>query len=66
MALLQGPLWFKSTMDVKRNGNVSPQGLTREEAETHLRQYGPNSVREAKPHLFLAIAQKFWAPVPWM
>jgi len=55
-----------STMDVERNGNVSPQGLSREDAETRLRQYGPNAVREAKPHLFLAIAQKFWAPVPWM
>jgi len=55
-----------STMDVERNANVTPQGLTREEAETRLRQYGPNAVREAKPHLFLAIAKKFWAPVPWM
>ncbi|MFZ0897670.1 MAG: hypothetical protein WB616_01440 [Candidatus Sulfotelmatobacter sp.] len=25
-----------------------------------------NTVREAKSHLFLAIAEKFWAPVPWM
>jgi Cation transporter/ATPase, N-terminus/E1-E2 ATPase len=55
-----------STMDVERNANVSPQGLTSKEAESRLRQYGPNAVREAKPHLLLAIAQKFWAPVPWM
>ena len=48
------------------NANVSPQGLTREEAESSLRQYGQNTVREAKPHLLLATAQKFWAPVPWM
>ena len=53
-------------MDVERNANVSPQGLTRAEAEIRLRQYGPNAVREAKPHLLLAIAKKFWAPVPWM
>ena len=53
-------------MLVKRNGDVSPRGLTRTEAETRLRQYGPNAVREAKPHLLLAIARKFWAPVPWM
>ena len=53
-------------MDVERNANVSPQGLTRDEAATRLRQYGPNAVPEAKPHLFLAIAKKFWAPVPWM
>ena len=53
-----------SIIDVERD--VSSQGLTRKEAETRLRQYGSNAVREAKPHLFLAIAQKFWAPVPWM
>jgi len=41
-------------------------GLTREEASARLAQYGPNTVREAKSHLFVAIAQKFWAPVPWM
>jgi H+-transporting ATPase len=51
---------------VELNRNVSPPGLTRQEAETRLRQYGPNAVREAKPHLFLAITKKFWAPVPWM
>jgi hypothetical protein len=45
---------------------VTSQGLTREEAETRLRQFGPNAVRERKPHLFLAIGKKFWAPVPWM
>lgn len=53
-------------MDVEVNRDVSPQGLTREEAEKRLRQYGPNAVQEAKPDLFLAIAKKFWAPVPWM
>jgi len=46
--------------------DLQARGLTREEASARLAQYGPNSVREAKPHLFLAIAQKFWAPVPWM
>jgi H+-transporting ATPase len=55
-----------STMHVEGNANVSPQGLTRAEAETRFRQYGPNTVRETKPNLFLAIARKFWAPVPWM
>lgn len=48
------------------NGSDTPHGLNREEAELRLRQYGPNAVREAKPNLLLAIAQKFWAPVPWM
>ena len=53
-------------MDVERDGQSSPQGLTREEAENRLRQYAPNAVREAKARPFLAIAKKFWAPVPWM
>lgn len=53
-------------MDAEVNRNVSPQGLTRHDAEKRLRQYGPNAVPKAKRHLFLAIAKKFWAPVPWM
>ena len=55
-----------STIDAQLNGNISSQGLTREEAKTRLRQYEPNAVREAEPHLLLVLAQKFWAPVPWM
>src|SRR5215471_11622453 len=34
------------TRDVEQKGQVSPQGLTRQEAETRLRQYGRNAVRE--------------------
>ena len=48
-------------MDVGRNGNVSPRGLTREEAQTRLHQCNLNGVLVAKPHLLLAIAQEFWA-----
>jgi H+-transporting ATPase len=53
-------------MEAEGIQNVAPQGLTREEAETRLRQYGPNAVQEAKPRPLLAIVKKFWAPVPWM
>ena len=53
-------------MNAERSANASPQGLTGEEANLRLRQYGPNAIPEAKPLLFLAIAKKFWAPVPWM
>jgi H+-transporting ATPase len=42
------------------------RGLTSEEAHRRLDQYGPNSVAEEKPSLLLALASKFWAPVPWM
>ena len=44
------------------NHSVPAEGLTHEEAENRLRHYGPNAVEDAKPHLFLAIAKKFWAP----
>ena len=55
-----------TTENLEPMGDLQTRGLTREEASARLRQYGPNSVREAKSHLFLAIAGKFWAPVPWM
>jgi hypothetical protein len=41
------------TVDPEQKQVVSPRGLTSADAETRLQQYGPNSVREAKPHLFL-------------
>ena len=55
-----------TTENLEPIADLQTRGLTREEASARLRQYGANSVREAKSHLFLAIAQKFWAPVPWM
>ncbi len=42
------------------------KGLTATEAAKRLERYGLNAVAEAKPHLFLALLRKFWAPVPWM
>ncbi|HEY6395582.1 MAG TPA: HAD-IC family P-type ATPase, partial [Candidatus Binataceae bacterium] len=42
------------------------RGLTTQEAQRCLLEYGPNLVAEEKPHLILALLGKFWAPVPWM
>ncbi len=42
------------------------RGLTTEEAEQRLRQYGPNQVAVEKQHRLLDLLSKFWAPVPWM
>ncbi len=42
------------------------RGLTSEEARRRLLEWGPNAVAEKKPHPFLALLGKFWAPVPWM
>ncbi len=41
-------------------------GLTTQEAERLLAQYGPNFVAEEHPHPLRALASKFWAPVAWM
>src|SRR5574340_879953 len=42
------------------------QGLTSGEAAARLTQYGPNAVAEERPHPWLVLLRKFWAPVPWM
>ncbi|MHB1301161.1 MAG: HAD-IC family P-type ATPase, partial [Burkholderiales bacterium] len=42
------------------------QGLSSAEAAKRLLQYGPNTVREAESHPWLAFLKKFWAPIPWM
>ena len=42
------------------------QGLTSTEARQRLLKYGPNMVAEDRPHLWLLLLRKFWAPVPWM
>ncbi|MGC1646668.1 MAG: plasma-membrane proton-efflux P-type ATPase [Candidatus Sulfotelmatobacter sp.] len=55
-----------SAANLEPKQNIQRRGLTREEAQTRLRQFGPNTVRQAKPQIFFAIARKFWAPVPWM
>jgi H+-transporting ATPase len=41
-------------------------GLTSEEVQRRLVEYGPNAVAEATRHRFLTVLGKFWAPVPWM
>jgi H+-transporting ATPase len=42
------------------------RGLSSEEARRRLLEYGPNAITEKKPHLFFALAGKFWSSVPWM
>jgi len=41
-------------------------GLTSQEAQERLRQYGPNAVPEERPHPLLLLLHKLWSPVPWM
>ncbi len=44
----------------------APPGLGSDEAERRLKAYGPNAVVEEPARPFRRIAEKFWAPVPWM
>jgi H+-transporting ATPase len=44
----------------------APAGLSAQEAQERLGQYGPNAVPEERPHPFLLFLHKFWSPVPWM
>jgi H+-transporting ATPase len=45
---------------------VAEGGLSAQEAQARLRQYGPNAVPEQRPHPLLLVLHKFWSPVPWM
>jgi len=44
----------------------SPAGITQEEAQKRLTQYGPNEIEEKKTNLFLKFLSYFWGPIPWM
>jgi H+-transporting ATPase len=41
-------------------------GLTSEEAQRRLEQFGPNAVPDTSLRPFRMALNKFWAPVPWM
>ena len=45
---------------------IATAGLSAQEAQERLRQYGPNAVPEERPHPLLLFLHKFWSPVPWM
>ena len=42
------------------------RGLTSAEAQTRLKQLGPNAVVEEKPHPVKNLLKRFWAPIPWL
>jgi H+-transporting ATPase len=45
---------------------IAAAGLSAQEVQERLRQYGPNAVPEERPHPLLLLLHKFWSPVPWM
>jgi len=52
--------------DLQTKLGSSPEGLTQEEAQKRLTQYGPNEIEEKKTNPFLKFLSYFWGPIPWM
>jgi H+-transporting ATPase len=46
--------------------NASRDGLSQEEAERRLAQYGYNELAEEKANPILKFLSYFWGPIPWM
>jgi H+-transporting ATPase len=46
--------------------DATSTGLTSDEAQQRLRQYGPNASPEEDVNPWRRLLEKFWAPVPWM
>ncbi len=44
----------------------SLEGLTTEEAQRRLTEYGPNALEEKKRSVLRQLAGYFWGPIPWM
>jgi len=42
------------------------KGLTEEEAERRLKEYGYNEIAERKRHPLIKFLSYFWGPIPWM
>jgi H+-transporting ATPase len=45
---------------------TSADGLSQEEAERRLDQYGPNALEEKRVNPVLEFLSYFWGPIPWM
>ncbi|MCW4047670.1 MAG: HAD-IC family P-type ATPase [Candidatus Bathyarchaeota archaeon] len=57
-------------MSFEKKASTTPSqsnvGLTREEVEKRIQQYGKNVVSEAQPRMISSLLRKFWGIVPWM
>src|SRR3984885_9812541 len=55
-----------SMPELEKKLGSSPEGLTQDEAQKRLIQYGPNEIEEKKSNTFLKFLSYFWGPIPWM
>jgi H+-transporting ATPase len=56
----------ESLSELQARLNASPNGLSQEEAQRRLVQYGYNELPEEKVNLILKFLSYFWGPIPWM
>ncbi|EHL30909.1 cation-transporting P-type ATPase [Legionella drancourtii] len=52
--------------EVERQLETSKDGLSHDEAQKRLAQYGPNQIEEKEENLILKFLSYFWGPIPWM
>lgn len=52
--------------DLQAKLQSSPEGLTQNEAQKRLTQYGPNELAVKKTNALLKFLGYFWGPIPWM
>lgn len=58
--------FFVFSAESAMSENPAATGLTSEEAQRRLSQYGPNAVTEERRRPLRDFLGKLWAPVPWM
>jgi H+-transporting ATPase len=52
--------------EVEKKLASSAEGLSQDEAQRRLIQYGPNEIAERKTNELLKFLAYFWGPIPWM
>ncbi len=55
-----------SVPDLLAKLGSSPEGLTQDEAQRRLIQYGANEIEEERTNEVLKFLGYFWGPIPWM
>jgi H+-transporting ATPase len=56
----------KSDQELYETLATSRQGLSSDQAQERLAQFGPNALEEKRVNPFLKFLSYFWGPIPWM
>ena len=62
----QHDLQFLPLAEVEKKLETSKDGLSHDEAQKRLVQYGPNQIEEKEENPILKFLSYFWGPIPWM